>query len=110
MSSLGKTQRHKHSFLFLSKARSVAHARLYKGTHPHAKESRKHATYGLGLKHTHEEMVQHGDEEGVVELKGRGELLRDLPHAVHKLHKHGRPLVVVVLPAAVPDALRKPMP
>ena len=49
--------------------------------------------------------VKDGDEEGLVELEGRRELLRDLPDAVDELDKDRAALVVGVIVAPVADSL-----
>lgn len=52
-------------------------------------------------------MINDGDEQALGELEGRGELLLQLPHAVHPLHEHRRPVRVRVALVAVPYALHR---
>ena len=51
-------------------------------------------------------MVEDGDQEMLVELKGVGKLFSHLPHTVNELDKDGRPLVVTVVLVSMSDALR----
>lgn len=50
-------------------------------------------------------MVQYRRQEVFVELKGIGKLLAHLPNAVHKLHKHRRPVRVTVMLITMADPL-----
>lgn len=52
-------------------------------------------------------MFSYGDQERLVELKRTREPPHHLPRAIHKLHKDGRPFLIVVLGTPVPDTLTK---
>ena len=50
-------------------------------------------------------MIQNGDQEVLVELKGIGELLCHLPDTVYELKEDGSSLIVTVVLVAMTDTL-----
>lgn len=52
-------------------------------------------------------VIQNGDQEVLIELKGVGELLCHLPDTVYELNKDGSSLIIIVVPVTMTNTLHR---